>query len=147
MEFRLALLWSFSLLYLCGFVFCVLWCFMMWVRWIDAASVGFYMDFMSTTTGKLGQWKPKNQALMELRDKRDEDQWWGTATRKLSNPKLKPTSKHNHKDQRWGGWWIVESLWMRMMGIDESLWRGWWQSEEKKEIEKEINKEREEILF
>ena len=33
------------------------------------------------------------------------------------------------------------------MGIGESLWRGWWESEERKEIEKELNKEGEEILF
>ena len=49
--------------------------------------------------------------------------------------------------RQWGGWWISESLWMRMMGIGESLWWGWWESEERKEIEKELNKEREEILF
>ena len=70
----------------------------MWVRWIGVASVGFYMDFISTIVGELGQQKPRNQALMKLRDKGDEDQRWGTATRKLSNPKLKPMSKHNHED-------------------------------------------------
>ena len=37
MEFRPVLLWSFSLLYLCGFVFCVLWCFVMWVWCIDVS--------------------------------------------------------------------------------------------------------------
>ena len=70
----------------------------MWVRWISVASVGFYMDFISTIAGELGQQKPRNQALTKLRDKGDEDQRWGTATRKLSNPKLKPMSKHNHED-------------------------------------------------
>ena len=72
MEFGPALLLSFSLLYLCGFVFCVL-CFVVFYdvglvdqRHFDSSgliqyfsggwvfdSMGFYMDFMSTTVDEL----------------------------------------------------------------------------------------------
>ena len=82
--FGLVLLRLFSLLYLYGFVFCVLWCVVMWVWWINFASVavvwssvflwwlglwfdGFYMDFLSTTA-------------FELAGKQRGDEWFYTFT-------------------------------------------------------------------
>ena len=56
MEFGPALLLSFSLLYLCGFVFCVLWCFMMWVWWISVTSIAVVWSSIFLVVGCLIRW-------------------------------------------------------------------------------------------
>ena len=56
MEFGPALLLSFSLLYLCGFVFCVLWCFMMWVWWIGVTSMAVVWSGIFLVVGCLIRW-------------------------------------------------------------------------------------------
>ena len=59
-----------------------------------------------------------------------------TLIHEQAQPRIVSAMVREFQWRRWEGWWIGESLW----------W-GWWESEERKEIEKELNKEREEILF
>ena len=84
MEFGPALLRSFSLLYLCGFVFCdvalvdrrcfggsgPIRCF--FSGWMSDL-VGFYMDFMSTIAGKLAGEAKRRRGMPERERKKEKE--------------------------------------------------------------------------